>query len=483
MEHPKQNLATRLLTRLHRALRRSYDFSPAFRIGSSIGLIVLLGLIFAAIDLKSDLSHLKITVLSGPKDGEDYALTALLAGEAKRSGGTIVNRATAGVTANLAGLAGAEAARTTLFALVPDGLDLPKSERLVLAARLPRTRTLFLLGPKADAVHYVSDLAGMRIGIGPAGSATALFGREIFGSNLLKELNLALSEHSFTEQLDGLKQGRLDLGLFVMDMDAPLIEQAVRAGLQLASFDNAEAVAARIPALKVATLYRGHFDQLRLLPQTNKKVFQVDLLLLADARVARSQTVAMLVLLDTAFKGFIEVNRNTPNRTGLREVADLKPFLANGGPSVLDEYAPRLMDFMPPANLLHFVVVISLLFNGLAFWHRFRLWRIDVNRLQVEDLAFDLFGHHYTVKEIAQLTPRPGEFREVEQALLNELIRQTQALRQQVRRYSVSFVVPMGAEIYYRHQETLIDEQLQALRQFRARLQRLDSGVEVGFDR
>jgi len=40
-----------------------------------------------------------------------------------------------------------------------------------------------------------------------------------------------------------------------------------------------------------------------------------------------------------------------------------------------------------------------------------------------------------------------------------------------VRRYSVSFVVPMGAEIYYRHQETLIDEQLQALRQFRARLQ------------
>jgi TRAP-type uncharacterized transport system substrate-binding protein len=450
----------------------------ALRIAIGSGLIVLLGLIFAAIDLEHNLSHMRVTVLSGPKAGEDYTLVELLVREAKRSLGTVTNSATEGIAANLDQLAGADAAGRTLFALVPDGLNYPQPAKLQLVARLPRARILFLLGPQADAIRYLSDLAGLHIGIGPPGSATALFGRELLGADFLKELKIVLSEQPFAEQLDQLKQGKLELGLFVMDADAPLIEQAVRDGLRIASFENAEALAARIPALKAITLYTGYFDQLRRLPQTDKKVFQVDLLMLTNTRVSRSQAVAMLVLLDTVFKGFIEVNRNTPNRTGLREIAALKPFLNNGGPTLLDQYVPRLLDFMPPANIVHYVVLLSLLLNGMSFWHRFRLWRIDARRLKLEELAFDLFGHYYTLQEIAQLTPRPGEFDARKKERLNELIYETQWLRQRIRRYSVSFVVPMGAEMYYRQQETLANEQLRALRQLRGRLHQLDAGTE-----
>jgi len=469
------NFMARCLNLLRRGLAR-YRAKPAnFRFGIMVAVLVLLGLLFAAIDLKPDLSHLRITLLSGPRDGEDYALGALLAQEAHRHKSALINRATTGAAANLAALVEASAAGDTLFALVPDGLNYPESDRLALAARLPRTRTLFLLGRKADAIHDFSDLAGMRIGLGPPGSATALLGRTLFGSDMLKGLDVSLSEHPFAEQLERLKGEELDLGLFVMESDAPLIEQAVRDGLPIVGFNNAEALAARMPALRVVTLYRGYFDPRRPLPEANKKVFQVDLLVLTDAAVARSQAVAMLTLLDTVFKGFIPLNQATPNRTGLPEVADLKPFLADNGPSFLDRYAPRLLDFMPPANLLHYVVVISLLLNGLTFWHRFRLWRIDVHRTELENLTLDLFGHHYTVKEIARMSPRPGEFCDQERALLDELINKTQVLRQQIRHYSTSFVVPMGAEIYYRHQETLLAEQLCSLRQFRDRLQELDA--------
>ncbi len=416
---------------------------------------------------------MRVTVLSGPQDGEDYALMEKLGREATRHRGTVLNMATPGAAANLARLAKASGG-DTLFALTPEGLNYPSPEKLELVARLPRSRTLFMLGPEADALRYPSDLAGFRLGIGPSGSATALLAREIFGDKLLQELKVTLSEHAFVEQIEQLEQGKLDLGLFLMDDDAPLIGEALRRGLQIASFDNAEALSARIPALKVHTLYAGHFGQLPRLPLTDKKVLQTDLLMLSNGEASRSQAVAMLVLLDSAFKGFIQVNDTTPNTTNLREAKDLKPFLKNGGPSFMDEYAPRLMDFMPPANILHYLVALSLLFNATVIWHRFRLWRIDAKRLKLKERLLDLFGHQYTIDEIARLQPRPGEFSPRQKEMLDELIRDIQLLRPWIRQLSVSPIVPLGTEIYYRHQERLVEDALRSLHELRGRLRELD---------
>jgi hypothetical protein len=471
MRHETKEGFTRYLSRQLQKARGCFNqTSSSYRIGFVLALILLIGLIFAAIDLTPDLSHMRVTVLSGPENGQDYALVEELAREATRHQGTVVNIATEGAAANLERLIKEGDRGDTLFALAPDGLNYSKPEKLELIARLPRSRTLFMLGPHADTIRYPADLAGFRIGIGPQGSATALLARELFGSALLEELDVTLSEHPFAEQIDHLERGKLDLGLFLMAADAPLIEQAVRGGLQIASFDSADALSARIPALKVDTLYAGHFEQLRRLPRTDKKVLQTDMLMLSNAEASRSEAVAMLVLLDAVFKGFIEVNQNTPNDTGLQEVQDLKPFLKNGGPNLLDQYAPRLMNLMPPANMLHYVVVLSLLFNATVIWHRFRLWRIDAKRQKLKERAFDLFGHHYTVEEIGQLRPEPGEFSARQKEMLDELIRDTQLLRPWIRQLSVSLIVPLGTEIYYRQQERMVDDALRALRQLRARL-------------
>jgi hypothetical protein len=213
-----------------------------------------------------------------------------------------------------------------------------------------------------------------------------------------------------------------------------------------------------------------------LLPSADKKVFQTDLLMLSNGKASRSEAVALLVLLNTVFKGLIEVNRTIPNATGLPEADELRLFVANGGPTLLDEYAPRLVDWLPPANLLHFVVVISLLANAMTLWHRFRLWRIDSARCQLEEQILDLFGHRYTLAEIALLEVAPGDFKPPERALLNGLIHETQRLRERIRRQAASLIVPMGAELYYRYQESLLYTQLQALRQFRERRQAMDDG-------
>ncbi|MDS4027148.1 MAG: hypothetical protein RKO25_09240 [Candidatus Contendobacter sp.] len=354
----ERNFMARLSRSWQKVLGRFNRTPSTYRIGFILALLLLLGLIFVAVDLTPDLSHVRVTVLSGPENGQDYALVEDLAREAEAHRGAVLNIATAGIAASLERLA-KEGRGDSLFALAPDGLRYPRPEKLELVARLPRSRTLFMLGPHADAIRYPSDLAGFRIGIGPDGSATALLARELLGSRLLKELEVTSSEHSFAEQIDLLKQEKLDLGLFLMDADASLIEQAVREGLRIASFDNAESLSAHIPALKVHTLYAGHFGQLQRLPRTNKKVFQTDLLMLSNGEASRSETVAMLVLLDAIFKNFVEINRSTPNDTGLREARDLKAFLKNGGPSLLDEYAPRLVNLMPPVNILHYVVLIS----------------------------------------------------------------------------------------------------------------------------
>ena len=125
-------------------------------------------------------------------------------------------------------------------------------------------------------------------------------------------------------------------------------------------------------------------------------------------------------------------------------------------------------------QLIHNLVALSLLFNATVLWHRFRLWRIDAKRLKLKERPLDLFGHQYTIDEIACLKPKPGEFSPRQKEVLNELIRDIQLLRPWIHQLSVSLIVPLGTETYYRHQERLLEDALRALRELRGRLRGLD---------
>ena len=434
-----------------------------------LGAAVLIGLIFTVLDLAPNLSHMDLNILSGSESGQNHTLVKQIAEDAAKRSGAVANIVTQGTADNLKRLAKANDTDDALFAIVPDGLHYPQAEKLELIARLPKSNTVFFLGRNANQIRYLADMKNMRIGIGPNGSGTALFAQQVLGGEQdLAGLNLSLSEHGFSEQINKLLNSELDLGVFVTTDNNPLLKKAVQGGLQLVSFANAEAWSTRFPALHVETLYAGHYDHVTLLPKADVKVFKLDNLVLSDRSASRSDIVALLVVLNETFHGFLDHNKNMPNHTGLEQTDELKTFVDNGGPNFLDEYVPGLVDFMPPANLLHYLVVISVLMNLMTVWNRLRLYVLDDKRIKIEDQMYTLFGTRSTLAEIHKHIGQ-HQLTESEKTQLDDFILRADQLHQRCRKYAPSIVTPLGQENIYRYHEGLIAQLLKTLRDLRGR--------------
>ena len=72
--------------------------------------------------------------------------------------------------------------------------------------------------------------------------------------------------------------------------------------------------------------------------------------------------------------------------------------------------------------------------------------------------------------EIAATEPEPRHRTPEARAQLDAVVNELCQLAERCRRQSLSMLVPMGQEMGYRYQETLIADLLNALRQFRGRL-------------
>jgi uncharacterized protein len=98
------------------------------------------------------------------------------------------------------------------------------------------------------------------------------------------------------------------------------------------------------------------------------------------------------------------------------------------------------------------------LFNGMSAYSRFRLWRIDAAREKLETLLkqfVDAGVTHTQMREVSTNRPIDApQQRTAVEALLQQLLQ----LRIRCQRHTSSFVTPMGDEMYYRYQQSLIDE-------------------------
>src|SRR5262245_45871828 len=171
--------------------------------------LAIVAVVVGTRDLQPDLARVKVAILSGSEDGNYYALVTQLAAEARREKGSIENIATQGSVENLSQLVAARKTCRAQFALVQDGLEWP--HELELVARLPRSESVFFLGRDADRIHALADLRGMRVGIGPEASGTALIARSILQSGDLSDLGLTLVNLPLDAELSQLESGQLDL--------------------------------------------------------------------------------------------------------------------------------------------------------------------------------------------------------------------------------------------------------------------------------
>jgi hypothetical protein len=433
-------------------------------------LVAALAAWIARLDLRPSLAHVHLDLLSGPAEGNYHALAAEVAEAAARKGGRVDNVPSAGSLENIERLAAASRGCEVQAALVQAGLPFPASPRLELYGRLGKSESIFFLGKRGDAITEFSDLARLRIGIGPEGSGTARVLRQIFALADFRGLGVVLSTHPLEEQLDLAQRAELDLAAFVIDEDAALVVGAVRdRGLQIAGFAHADVVARRFPFLRHGRIGAGQFDAVRMLPPTDRQVLRVDTLVVGNGCARRSQVLGLLASIAGVFPDFVRHNRETPNTTGLELAPAAKDYWDRGGPDVLDDYLPRVGDVMPQSNWVSLVMGVSILFNLMGVGNRFVLWRIDAARVRAEREIGDCFGPATTLGDIARIEPAGDLLRDAIRGEIDRVIAELEALAARSRRLSLTVLVPMGGEMAYRYQESLIHDTLAVLRAFRER--------------
>jgi len=405
--------------------------------------------------------YLHASILTGSPSGQYYVLATRLADRAKREHGALTVVPTAGSIENVKRLVAGWGHCAEMFALIQDGTPVSDDAGLELLGRLPRPESLLLLGRQGHAFHTFADLHGTSIGIGPEGSGTAYLMHQLFEDSDLRGLDTHLTNHGLREQAELVAQGKLDLAAFVMPEETEFLYTVIRQyGLDIVSPEDLQGLIARYPWLSLGRIPAGRYDLVRAVPAADKQVARLSTLVIASQCAKRADRVALLMLLTAELPGF--VRGNPPSSTSSATVLPLAPsahqFFLTGEPEIADRYFPWLVNLMSPAYWVYLFMAATILFNGMKAYSRFRLWRIDAAR---EKLATDIKQlvdpklTHAQIREApAEIVMAAVEKQSAAQSIMDRLAE----LRARCQRQTNSFVTPMGDEMFYRYQQSLIDE-------------------------
>jgi TRAP-type uncharacterized transport system substrate-binding protein len=434
------------------------------------GLLRVLLLVVAAITIAAlgsifgiahDYSYLHASLLSGTPGGNYHVLATRLAARASRGHGNITVVPTAGSVENVSRLAKNQGRCAAAFAFVQDGTPVPADAQLEALGRLPESESLLLLGRRDHAFSTFADLRGASIGIGPEGSGTAYLMLQLFKDQDLADLNVRLSHHELAEQIELAAQGRLDLAAVVISEDAELIRTAIRRyDLDIASPRELEGLIKRHPWLGLGRVPAGLYDLERPTPPVDRAVADVDTLVVASSCARRADRVALLALLGAELPSFTRSNppRSTGSATALPLAPEARQFFVAGEPEIADRYFPWLVNLMSPVYWVYLVMAVTVLFNAMRGFSRFRLWQVDSAREKLEARLEQLTGPGLTREQIRTDLPKQQLTEPGARAAAGEIMDRLIELRARCQRYTGSVVTPMGDEMFYRYQESMIDE-------------------------
>jgi TRAP-type uncharacterized transport system substrate-binding protein len=413
-----------------------------------------------------DYSYLRAALLSGEPGGWYNTLATRLAVRAQQQHGVLTVVRTAGSIENIRRLAEAGRRCVPAFALVQDGTPVPAEAGLEMLGRLPEPESLLLLARRDRTFLTFGDLRGASIGIGPEGSGTAHLLRQLFDDQDLQGLGIRLSYHDLADQARLVSQGELDLAAVVMQEDADFLRTVVHQyDLDIATFEDLPGLVARHPWLGLGQIPAGFYDLVRPTPLHDKPVARVDTLVVANSCARRAERVALLTLLTAALPSFLQANppKHAYSAAVLPLASEARQYFIRGEPELADLYFPWLVDLLSPAYWVYFVMAATILFNVLKGISRFRLWRIDTARERLERRLKGLTDPGLTH---AQIRAFPGGHRLTDPnacAAAQSTRDQLSQLRARCQRQVSSIVTPMGDEMYYRYQQSLIDEAMTTL--------------------
>jgi TRAP-type uncharacterized transport system substrate-binding protein len=418
-----------------------------------------------AFGIARDYGYLHASILSGSPGGQYHALATRLSERARREHGTLTVIPTAGSIENVTRLAADRARCTEMFALIQDGTPVSADTKFELLGRLPLPESLLLLGKPGRDFRALSDLRGAMIGIGPEGSGTAHLMQQLLTDRDLHDLDLKLSYHPLAEQAELVAQGKLDIAAMVMQEDAEFLRMLIRDhGLDIVAPDDLPGLIARHPWLGLGRVPAGLYDLVRHIPASDRQVARLSTLLIASPCAPRADRIALLMLVAAELPGFVRGNppSSTSSATALPLAREAHQFFLSGEPEIADRYFPWLVNLMSPAYWVYLVMAITILFNLMNAFSRFRLWRIDAARERLETAIKELADTGPTHAQIRAASENPmaaAQTRESGQDLMGQLM----ALRARCERQTGSMFTPMGDEMYYRYQRSLIDQAIDTL--------------------
>jgi uncharacterized protein len=411
--------------------------------------------------VSGDYAFLRASVYTGSPTGQYHAIGDRLAARALKKNGHLQVVATAGSVENIARLAGENGRCVPGFAFVQDGLPVPADAGLQTLGRLPQPESLLLFARRGRAINTFNDLKGASVGIGPDGSGTDYLMRQLLENSDLKGLDLKPSSHGLEAQAELVRDGQLDLAAFVMNENAELIRQlANKYDLEIVAPADIEGLVARDRWLRLGRIPAGFYDVSRPTPATDKLVAQVDTLIMTNACVHRAERVAFLMLLSAEFPSF--VRSNPPPAAKSQDSAPLadeaRQFFASGEPELADRYFPWLVNLMSPAYWIYLAMAVTILFNAMNAYSRFRLWRIDAGRELLESRLKALTDPGLTREQMRALPPGTALKTPQARKAAEDLMKDLKTLRLRCQEQLSSIVTPMGSEMFYRYQESLIDD-------------------------
>ena len=441
--------------------------SPTAKTAILFGALAVLTALVAWLDPRPSLRHLQVSMLSAGAAGNYYAAVDKIAAEAARRKGRVHNLTSAGSVENVRRLIAGAKNCIVHFGLVQEGIAYPEGHKLELIGRLTRPESLAILGRNVERIHTRADLKGLRIGIGPDGSGTQDLMRQVLA---LFEGVVALTL-PIDQQLAMAERGEIDLAAMVLDDEGKLLANAVtQRNMQILQLPDVESLARHLPYTRVGVIQAGQMDYARKLPREDRRVLQIDALIVGNGCARDGVTQQFLTAVADVYPTFVRHNKGQPNLTGLPLSPVAANFYSAEGPDLLGKYAPWAVDIMPMPTWIQLGVAFSVLFSGMALWHRFRLWRVDANRLKIERDLLALLEPGAGIDSIAGMPPDPRHLMPDARAQLDDVVLRLSALLEKSRLQSLSVLVPMGEEMPYRYQEAMIAELLSALRLYQDQL-------------
>jgi TRAP-type uncharacterized transport system substrate-binding protein len=432
-----------------------------FRAVSILAVSAVIAAVISSWGMIRDFGSFHASLLTGSPGGAYYVLGSRLAELAKRDHKRLDVVATAGSVENVSRLIAGRYRCAEQFAFIQDGTPVSPDSGLELLGRLPEPESLLLLGRSNRPPASFADLRGASIGIGPEGSGTAYLMRLLLSDPDLAGLNIRTSYHELEEQAQLVAQGSLDLAAYVMRDDAEFLRSVIRQyGLDIVDLQDLQGLVGRHSWLSLGHIPEGRYDLVRRIPSGDKAVAQVNTLVVTSPCAKRANRIGLLVLLSAELPKFARSNPpgSTSSATTLPLSSEARQFFLTGEPEFADRYFPWLVNLMSPAYWVYLVMAVTAIFNALKGLSRFWLWRIDAAREELEAeirrVAGDVVSHGPTGNFSANELLVDQEARAAAKDILSRLA----ILRARCERQAKSFATPMGDEMFYRYQQSLIDD-------------------------